>query len=48
LIQFSNKALSQLQKKRNGGVQNITVNYNYAGTAPRQKRISLEEVDYAD
>lgn len=30
LLRFSNDAMSQLQKKRNGGTnQNITVNYNY-------------------
>lgn len=48
MLQFSNHALSQLQRKRNGGMQNITVNYNYAGTAPKSKCISVEEVVYAD
>ena len=31
LFQFSNNALCQLQKKRSGNVQNITVNYNHNG-----------------
>lgn len=29
LLRFSNKAMQNLQKKREGGTQNITVNYNY-------------------
>lgn len=32
MLRFSNEALNQLQKKRTGHVQNITVNYNYNGT----------------
>lgn len=31
LLRFSNDAMQQLEKKRNGGTQNITVNYNYQG-----------------
>lgn len=31
LFQFSNSALCQLQKKRGGNIQNITVNYNHNG-----------------
>lgn len=31
LLRFSNEAMQQLAKKRSGGSQNITVNYNYAG-----------------
>lgn len=31
LLRFSNEAMQQLDKKRNGGTQNITVNYNYQG-----------------
>lgn len=34
MLRFSNDALGQLQKKRCGGMQNITVNYNHLGTAP--------------
>ena len=50
LLRFSNDALGQLQKKRTGGMQNITVNYNYAGTAPANMPtiISHEEIKYAD
>ncbi|CDZ80199.1 hypothetical protein BN1013_00705 [Candidatus Rubidus massiliensis] len=29
LLRFSNEAMQHLQKKRDGGLQNITVNYNY-------------------
>jgi len=31
LLKFCNEAMQQLEKKRNGGMQNITVNYNYGG-----------------
>ncbi len=31
LLRFSNDALCQLQKKRSGNIQNITVNYNHNG-----------------
>ena len=31
LLRFSNEAMQQLEKKRSGSTQNITVNYNYAG-----------------
>ncbi|MGB7977592.1 MAG: hypothetical protein WCF19_00360 [Chlamydiales bacterium] len=31
LLRFSNEAMQQLEKKRSGGAQNITVNYNYSG-----------------
>jgi hypothetical protein len=31
LLRFSNEAMQQLEKKRSGGSQNITVNYNYTG-----------------
>ncbi|OGN64047.1 MAG: hypothetical protein A3E80_03370 [Chlamydiae bacterium RIFCSPHIGHO2_12_FULL_49_9] len=31
LLRFSNEAMQQLVKKRGGGMQNITVNYNYNG-----------------
>jgi hypothetical protein len=48
VIKFSNNALLQLQRKRSGGIQNITVNYNYSGKAQKPTYIPLEEVDYAD
>lgn len=32
MLQFSNEAMVRLQKKRSGGMQNVTVNYNYNGT----------------
>lgn len=28
MLQFSNEAITQIQKKRSGGIQNITVSYN--------------------
>ncbi len=31
LLRFSNEAMQQLERKRNGGTQNITVNYSYHG-----------------
>jgi hypothetical protein len=31
LLRFCNEAMQQLEKKRSGGSQNITVNYNYNG-----------------
>jgi len=31
LLKFCNEAMQQLDKKRNGGAQNITVNHNYNG-----------------
>lgn len=31
LLRFANEAMQQLDKKRSGSAQNITVNYNYAG-----------------
>lgn len=32
MLRFSNDAMQQLEKKRGGVVQNITVNYNYTGS----------------
>jgi hypothetical protein len=32
MLRFSREAMNQLQKKRSGNMQNITVNYNYNGT----------------
>jgi hypothetical protein len=34
MLRFSVDAMQQLQKKRCGGLQNITVNYNYNGDKP--------------
>jgi len=31
LLRFSNEAMQQLEKKRDVGTQNITINYNYSG-----------------
>lgn len=31
LLRFSNEAMQQLEKKRRGRAQNITVNYDYSG-----------------
>lgn len=31
MLRFSSEAINQLQKKRSGSMQNITVNYNYNG-----------------
>lgn len=31
LLRFCSEAMQQLGRKRNGGMQNITVNYNYGG-----------------
>jgi hypothetical protein len=47
LLQFSNEALYRLQKKRSGGMQNITVNYNYVGLPQKPTIISHGEVAYA-
>lgn len=32
MLRFSSEAINQLQKKRSGTMQNITVNYNYHGS----------------
>jgi TRAP-type uncharacterized transport system substrate-binding protein len=34
LLKFSNEAMQNLQKKKDGGAQNITVNYNYHSQGP--------------
>ena len=45
LLRFSREAMSLLIKKRSGGVQHITVNYNYHGQEKRlgQTNFNLEE-----
>ena len=48
MLQFSNEAISRLQKKRAGGIQNITVSYNYSGTGTQLPINSgLQKEDYA-
>ena len=42
MLRFSTDAMQQLQKKRCGGMQNITVNYNYSGTQPTIPAIPLD------
>jgi hypothetical protein len=50
LLRFSNEAMQQLEKKRNGGTQNITVNYNYHGQGNplMQTIIPIKEIDHAE
>lgn len=50
LLRFNNEAMQQLEKKRNGGTQNITVNYNYHGQGNHltQTVIPIKEIDHAD
>lgn len=50
MLRFSMDAMQQLQKKRCGGVQNITVNYNYNGDKPSPiSMIPIENYsDYSD
>lgn len=42
MLKFSNEATVHLQKKRSGGMQNVTVNYNYNGTQPAIPTIPIE------
>lgn len=42
MLRFSMDAMQQLQKKRCGGMQNITVNYNYNGMQPAIPTIPIE------
>lgn len=42
MLQFSNEAMGKLQKNRSGGMQNITVNYNYNGKSPVIPTVPLE------
>lgn len=50
LLRFSNEAMQQLERKRNGGTQNITVNYNYhgQGNALMQTVIPNQEPNHAN
>jgi hypothetical protein len=52
MLHFSGEAMGRLQKKRSGGMQNVTVNYNYNGTRPAIPTIPAEfhgdlETDYS-
>lgn len=42
MLRFSTDAMQQLQKKRCGGVQTITVNYNYNSKEPPVSLIPVE------
>lgn len=48
MFRFSTDAMQQLQKKRCGGMQNITVNYNYSGTQPIIPTIPIDDCDFPD
>ena len=51
MLRFSTDAMQQLQKKRSGGMQNITVNYNYNGnqTPPISViPLAIKEITNAD
>lgn len=51
MLRFSADAMQQLQKKRSGAMQNITVNYNYNGkkTVPIPiVPLNIEEATHAD
>jgi len=43
LLKFSNESMQQLEKKRNGGTQNITVNYNYNGQGNAVSQTVIKE-----
>lgn len=44
LLKFCNDAMQQLEKKRNGGKQNITVNHNYIGSGDTLSQTIIKEV----
>lgn len=49
MLRFSNEALCQLQKKRAGCMQSITVNYNHTGSVPAPTATIIQsEVEDAD
>lgn len=50
LLRFSSESLCKLQKKRSGGMQNVTVNYNYNGKDSAQPTVIIptKEIEYAD
>lgn len=43
MLKFSNEAMQLLTKKRGGGAQNITVNYNYNGTGNAMSQTVIKE-----
>lgn len=43
LLKFCNEAMQQLDKKRNGGTQNITVNHNYNGPGNSLSQTIIKE-----
>ena len=43
MLKFSNETMQQLTKKRGGGAQNITVNYNYNGTGNTMSQTVIKE-----
>ncbi len=45
LLRFSSEAINQLQKKRSGSMQNITVNYNYHGSGQALMQTVLPNSD---
>jgi len=45
MLRFSIDAMQKKKKKRCGGMQNITVNYNYNGTQPIIPTIPIEASD---
>jgi hypothetical protein len=47
MLRFSNEAMQLLTKKRGGGTQNITVNYNYNGTGNAMSQPSSMRSDHA-
>ncbi len=48
LLKFCNDAMQQLDKKRNGGTQNITVNHNYNGSGNSLSQTIFKENNNAD
>ena len=43
MLKFSNEAMQQLEKKRGGGTQNITVNHNYSGQGNTLSQTVIKE-----
>lgn len=43
MLQFSNESMQQLEKKRGGGTQNISVTYNYNGTGNALSQTVIKE-----
>ena len=47
LLRFSNEALGELERKRNGRSQNITVNYHHSGTGNQVSQTVISEETHA-